>query len=290
MPDLLDESVVKYADHICTNFRGKKLKYREIGRLVDQAAKGFQQIGVAKGSVVAMMLPNCPYSVICFFAALKAGACVVHLNPLYSRHEIMEQLKNSNASVLVTLDMKPLYRKIAPDQPGDELPDNVRKILVCRISGLLKLTDKILFDLMKSKEVSQIPEDDRHVSFNSLVQNDGQAEMPVIDPYTDVAVRQYTGGTTGFPKAAKLTHANLYSNLDQLSICAKDARPGEEKVLAALPLFHAFGMTAVMNLGISVGAELILLPNFQISKLLDLFDKEKPTIFIGVPTMFFGLQ
>ncbi|RED50749.1 alpha/beta fold hydrolase [Aestuariispira insulae] len=290
LTDLLDEAVTKYSDKPCTHFRGKRLRYREIGKLVDKAARGFQQLGVTKGSVVAMMLPNCPYAVICFYGILKAGGTVVQINPLYSRHEISHQVRDSGARLMVTLDMKGMYEKIAPEKGKDTLPMGLRKLIVCRVSGLLKLTDKILFDLMKSKEVAKIPEDDRHVPFAALVNNDGLIDPPILDPINDIAVLQYTGGTTGRPKGAKLSHANLYANVIQLTQLARNAEKGHEKVLGILPLFHAFGMTAVMNLGIYLGAELILLPNFQLSKVMETLTKLKPTIFIGVPTMYSAIN
>ena len=290
LTEILDQAVIKYADHYCTYFRGKRLRYREVGKLVDKAARGFQQLGVTRGTVIAMMLPNCPYSIICFYAVLKAGGTIVQINPLYSRHEIAEQIEDSGASIMVTLDMKGLYEKVAPASGDSQLPMGLKKLVVCRISGLLKLTDKILFDLMKSKEVAKIPEDDRHVPFAALVNNEGLTDPPAIEPLTDIAVLQYTGGTTGRPKGARLSHANLYANVAQLALLARNAEKGREKVLGVLPLFHAFGMTAVMNLGLYLGAEIILMPNFQLSKVMQLITSSKATIFIGVPTMFSAMN
>ena len=122
--------------------------------------------------------------------------------------------------------------------------------------------------------------------FDHLIDNDGAFQKVTIDPLTDVAVLQYTGGTTGHPKGAALTHANLYTNAAQLALWAPDVEQGREKTLAVLPLFHSFGMTAVMNLGLMLGAEMILLPRFSATEVLAAIDREKPSIFIGVPTMF----
>ncbi len=286
LPALLDEAVKAYAGKPCVSFRGKQYRYRDIGRLVDQAAKGFQALGVGKGIKVGLMLPNCPYAVIAFYAVLKAGGTVVNINPLYARPEIEKQIADSGACILVTLDVKELYEKVSPlaDSGG-----RVEKIVVCRMSGALRFMEKLLFDLLRGRAVAAVPNDERHVPFERLVDNDGAVEPVSIDPVKDVAVLQYTGGTTGSPKGAQLTHANLYANAIQIAAWAPDAKRGEEKCLAVLPLFHAFGMTAVMNLSLFIGAEIILLAKFQPTELLETIDREKPTIFFGVPTMYSAL-
>ena len=286
LPALLDEAVEAYADRICISFRGKHYRYREVGHLVDKAAKGFQALGVRRGIKVGLMLPNCPYAVICYYAVLKAGGTVVNINPLYSGYEIERQLADSGSRFLVTLDVKALYEKVAGlvRETG-----HVEKLVVCRMKGVLRFTEKVLFDFFKSREMASFSDDERHVSFERLIDNDGAVTPPTIDPVTDIAVLQYTGGTTGFPKAAQLTHANLFVNAAQLALWATDIEPGREKSLAVLPLFHSFGMTAVMNLSLWIGAEIILLAKFQTAEVLDTINREKPTVFIGVPTMFSAL-
>lgn len=284
--ELLDDAVKTYADRTCLSFRGRHYRYREIGRLVDRAAKGFQTLGVGKGIKVGLMLPNCPYAVVCFYAVLKAGGTVVNINPLYARPEIERQIVDSGLCILVTLDAKELYEKVAPLVGG---AGRLERLVVCRMSGALRLMEKLLFDLLKGRGVAPVPDDDRHVVFERLINNDGTPVPPAVDPARDVAVLQYTGGTTGSPKAAQLTHANLYINAIQVRSWAPNAKRGEEKCLAVLPLFHAFGMTAVMNLGVSIGAEIVLLPKFHAAEVLETIDREKPTIFFGVPTMYSAL-
>ncbi|HEX9462491.1 MAG TPA: alpha/beta fold hydrolase [Alphaproteobacteria bacterium] len=283
---LLDDAVKAYAEKTCVTFRGKHYRYREIGDLIDHAAKGFQALGVVRGTRVGLMLPNCPYAVICFYAVLKAGGMVVNINPLYSESEIEKQIADSSLRLLVTLDVKGLYDKVAARVGDGGLVD---KIVVCRISGALRFTEKLLFGLFKGHEVASIPDDDRHVLFERLIDNDGAFAPVAIDPATDVAVLQYTGGTSGFPKAAQLTHANLSANAAQIAMWAVGVKRGQEKSLAVLPLFHAFGMTGVMNLSLQIGAELILLAKFQTAEVLETIDREKPTIFMGVPTMYSAL-
>ena len=287
LPELLDQAAEAYGEQTCISFRGRRFRYREVADQVNHAAKGFQALGVQKGIKVGLMLPNCPYAVICFYAVLKAGGTVVNINPLYTRVEIEKQIEDSGICILVTLNMKALYPKVAPllDTGG-----RLETLVVCSMGGVLKFHEKVLFKLLKRREVADIPDDDRHLTFDRLVDNDGEPDPVSIDPSSDVAVLQFTGGTTGFPKAARLTHANLSANASQIALWASDAKLGQEKILGVLPLFHAFGMTAVMNFGIRIGAELILLPHFKTAEVLDAIERERPTIFIGVPTMFSALN
>ena len=286
LPAVLEEAVGEFADRPCLSFRGKRYSYREVGRLVDRAAKGLQSLGVRRGIKVALMLPNCPYAVICFYAVLKAGGTVVNINPLYSRSEIERQIADSDCRMLASLDVKGLYEKVAGLAGSG---GHLEKLIVCRTKGMLRFAEKVVFGLFKGHEVASIIEDEHHVTFEHLIENDGVPEPASIDPVRDVAVLQYTGGTTGFPKGAELTHANLFTNTAQLALWASDARRGLEKSLAVLPLFHSFGMTAVMNLSLWIGAEIVMLAKFQVAEVNATISSEKPTIFIGVPTMFSAL-
>jgi acyl-CoA synthetase (AMP-forming)/AMP-acid ligase II/esterase/lipase len=286
LPMLLDTAVKAYPDKICMSFRGKQYRYREVGRLVDHVAKGFRRLGVNKGIKVGLVLPNCPYAVLCFYGVLKAGGIVVNINPLYSATDIEQQIADSGCRILVTLDAKAIYDKISGlvHEQG-----HVESLIVCRMKGLLRFTEKLAFGFFNGAEVASISEDERHIFFEHLIANDGVVEHTDIDPAKDVAVLQYTGGTTGYPKGAQLTHANLYVNAAQLAQWAPHVERGAEKCLAVLPLFHSFGMTAVMNLSIWLGAEMILLPKFNAAEILDTITSERPTIFIGVPTMYSAL-
>lgn len=285
--EIFDEACATYADKNCTNFRGRHYRYRDLAKLVNRAAAGLQSLGVHKGVKVGLLLPNCPYSVILYYAILKAGGCVVNINPLYATREIAHVIKDADIRFLATLNTQNLYQK-AVEATLEDSP--VRKLIVCPIGGVMRFTEKILFDLMRSKEVAAIPKDERHVAFNILIDNKGGLSPVHIDAEKDVAVYQYTGGTTGIPKAAQLTHANLHANVIQLTRWSPDLRKGEEKILGVLPLFHAFGMTAIMNMGIHIGAELILTPMFKTQEILKLIDQEKPTTFVGVPTMFSAIN
>jgi len=286
LPELFDDAVAAYANLVCMSFRGKQYRFREAASLVNKAAKGFQKLGVRRGVKVGLVLPNCPYAVICYFAVLKAGGTVVNINPLYSQFEIARQAADAGVRILVTIDVKVLYDKISALAAASS---NVETLIICRMKGALRLTHKILYGLFKSAETAVVSEDAGHLFFERLIDNDGKFAPPAIDVANDIAVLQYTGGTTGLPKGAALTHANLYVNAKQLALWAPDAWRGREKTLALLPLFHSFGMTAVMNLGLLLGAEILLIPRFSATEVLDVIAREKPTIFIGVPTMFSAL-
>jgi len=287
LPDLFDDAAGKYADQVCISFRGRETLFRDVQTQVNRAATGFQALGVKKGIKVGLLLPNCPYAVICYFAVLKAGGTVVNINPLYSASEISDKIADSGLCILVTLNMKALYKKVGPclDDEG-----GLETIVVCPLGGVLPFHEKVLFHLLKRHEVADIPDDDRHILFDRLIDNHTEPTPVVIDAEKDIAVYQFTGGTTGYPKAAALTHANLCANTEQLMLWAQGATLGQEKILGVLPLFHAFGMTAVMNLGLRLGAAMILLPNFKPVEVLKTIGREKPTIFIGVPTMFSALN
>ena len=279
---LLDHAVARYGDSICLGFFGKKYTYHEVGDLVAKAAKGFQDLGVRKGVRVGLLLPNCPFFVICYQAILKAGGTVVNYNPLYAGREIERQIRDSGTRIMVTMNLAPIYPKVAAalDATGLET------IVVCRMSGALPFPGNALFSIFKRRETTSIPDDARHVAFAKLIDNRGDYEAVAIVPHHDVAVLQFTGGTTGRPKAAMLTHANLYANAVQTRIWASGLKLGEEKILAVLPLFHVFGMTGVMNVGLNAGAQLILLPRFKVSEVLGVIHKERPTAMLGVPTMY----
>ena len=282
---MFDAAAARFAARPCLDFLGRRYTYAEVADLVNRAAKGFQQLGVGPGSKVGLCLPNTPYYVICFFAVLKAGGTVVNVNPLYVEREIAHQIEDSGTDLMVTLDLRQVYPRVGAMLGQTRL----KRIVVCRMDGILPRVKGLLFKVLKRSEMAPIPADDAHVPFESLIANDGAVRPAVLDPRTHVAVLQYTGGTTGVPKGAMLTHANLSANLQQVLAWFPGVRVGEERMLAALPFFHVFAMTVVMNLGIAAGAELILLPRFDPKQVLKTIAKRRPTLFPGVPTMYKAL-
>lgn len=281
----IESAAARSPDRPCTTFLGRTLTYGEIGALVDRAAAGLQQIGVVKGTKVGLFLPNSPTFVIYYFAVLKAGGVVVNYNPLYSLDELTFQVKDSETELMITLDLKVLFDKVEHLVAKKTLKGAV----VCSFPALLPAAKAVLFKLFKGKELAKphaSPVRDR-LRLESEVLTDPALFEPVpIDPETDIAVLQYTGGTTGTPKGAMLTHANVYLNVEQIAAWAPGLVHGQERVLAALPFFHVFAMTVVMNLGIKIAAEMILMPRFVLAEALDLITRHKATLMPGVPTLF----
>ncbi len=283
---ILDDAIAAYPDRPCLSFLGKGYSYREVGELVAKAAKGFQEIGVGKGVKVGLFLPNSHYYVVCYHAILKAGGTVVNFNPLYAEREIAHQVRDSGVRIMVTLNLNTLYPKIA----GRLDDTGLESVVVCSMSGALPLAKKALFAVFKRKEIADIPDDAAHLKFERLIANDGDFTAVAIDPVHDTAVLQYTGGTTGLPKGAELSHANLYANTLQTRLWSTEVRPGEDRLLAVLPLFHVFGMTAIMNFGLQSGTELVLLPRFRTNEVLKAIQRERPSVFFGVPTIYSAIN
>jgi long-chain acyl-CoA synthetase len=285
---LLDRSAQKYPKRTCTNFLGKTLTYREMAQLVDRATAGLQKLGVGKGTRVGLFLPNSPTFIIYYFATLKTGATVVNYNPLYTVEELTHQVKDSQTELMVTLDLKLLFDKVEALMKAGTLP----RAIVASFPALLPATKSVLFRLLKSKELSSPAKSSvasNLVMDADVLSNDGAYRPQAIDPDDDVAVLQYTGGTTGTPKGAMLTHTNLSVNCQQGAAWATNLRQGDERVLAALPFFHVFAMTVVMNFAISQGAELVIMPRFVLADAMRLIDTAKPTVMPGVPTMFIAM-
>lgn len=282
---LLDDAVAKYAAKPCTNFLGKVTTYGEIGDLVDRAAAGLQQQGMGKGSRIGLLLPNTPTFVVYYFAILKIGGTVINYNPLYTLEELTFQVKDSETELMVTLDLKVLFDKVE----GLLKSGVLARAVVCPFTSLLPAAKSIMFRLFKSKDLAQVPHSpvaSRIVRENDLLANDGRNQPPQIDVESDTAVIQYTGGTTGTPKGAMLTHANIYINVLQSESFAPDIADAEEKVLGVLPFFHVFGMTVVLNFGIAKACEIILMPRFVLDDALKLIHELQPTVMPGVPTLF----
>ena len=286
LTDILDQSVEAWPERPCLTFMGRSFTYKEVGDLVNRAARGFQNLGVTKGVRVGLFLPNSPYFIICYYAVLKAGGTVVNFNPLYAAREVERQVKDSGTSIMVTLQLTATYPKLA----GLFENTGLEKVVVCPMGHILPLVARAFFTLFRRKEIAVVPEDGRHVSFDRLTRNKGDFTPVPVDPESDIAVLQYTGGTTGLPKGAMLTHANVYANTIQTRMWAVNAQPGEEKFLGVLPLFHVFGMTGVMNVGLYLGAEIVLVPRFKLAEVLQIIDRDKPTVFLGVPMIYAAIN
>ena len=285
--DIFDEALKRWPDRPCIDFLGAKWTYAQVGDLIDRAAAGFRRLGVARGTRVGLCLANTPYYVVCWFAVLKAGGIVVNYNPLYVERELEHQIQDSGTTIMVTLDLEVMYPKVA-DLIGRTC---LEKVVVCPMAAILPPLKRVLFTLFKGKERSKVATDARHVSFAALTAERTAIEPAKVDPVNDVAVLQYTGGTTGVPKGAMLTHANITANAEQIVQWVPETfLVGQPRMLGVLPLFHVFAMTVVQNFGLRLGAELILLPRFELEQVMSVIEKQKPTVFPGVPTIYTALN
>ncbi|MBM7647703.1 long-chain acyl-CoA synthetase [Bacillus ectoiniformans] len=265
LQDMLHETVKRFGDHPATNFYGHKMTYAELQKAVFGFASGLQQIGIEKGDRVAIMLPNCPQYAIVYYGILQAGAIVTQINPMLVERELSYILKDSGSKAMIIFDA--LYPKL----------QSIRK--ETNIESAITVS-------LQAEFTPQNP-DCTFPQFLTL----SQSYTPIeIQPKEDLAVLQYTGGTTGRSKGAMLTHFNILANVVQShEIFKNDIKDGHEKCLSVIPLFHVFGMTSCMNLSIYSGNEMILLPRFDLEEVLAVIKKEQPTIFPGVPTMYVAI-
>ncbi len=282
----LDDAVARYGAANCIDFLDRKITYAEIGQMVNRAARGFQDLGVEKGINVGLFLPNCPQFLIAYYAILKAGGTVVNFSPLYSEEQLLQQTEDSHTDIMVTLNLKALYPKM-----NNLLRESRLKTLVVgTLAEVLPFPKNWLFPLVKRAEIAAVPNDARHLSFQELMNNDGDFSPVEIDPDTDIAVLQYTGGTTGVSKGAMLSHANIYVNTVQTTLWNPDVKFGEERMLGVLPFFHVFAMTVVMNMSVHIGAEIIIHPRFVLEDVIRDIPRKRPTMMPGVPTMYTAIS
>ena len=279
---LLDDAAARFADRPFIDFLDRRMTYRDVDVMAGKVAKGLQSLGVGKGTKVGLFLPNCPYSVICFFAILRAGGTVVNYNPLYVTREVEQQVEDSETDIMITLDLAALLPKLEPLLRDTRL----KAIVVAKMADCLPFPKNLLYPWVKRGDVAKIPSEPSFIGFDHLTDNDGRYQQVEIDPETDIAVIQYTGGTTGIPKGAVHSHASLVINAEQLVAWAPDFVPGEERILGVIPLFHVLAISTVLTYGTRIGAELILLPRFDLDQTLKTISAKHPTILPGVPTMY----
>jgi long-chain acyl-CoA synthetase len=311
MVDMFRESVKKYADRTCLNFQGNKFTFAEVDRLSDAFAASLQDQCVVKGTRIGLCLPNTPFYPIAYYGAMKAGATIVNLNPLYAEQEMQHLLNDSGAEMVVTINVADIQakaekmldgrtglKKVILCDLGDALPGAKGKVFKNIIAPLKRMVsggskkgffgriaEKLRGKLAAIPETVKIKTDATHLSFKKMIAKKRKPKPVTVTP-DDLAVLQYTGGTTALPKAAMLSHANLTSNLEQANLWFATGEKMTEKTLAVLPFFHVLSMTVQMNLSICRGGELIMLPKFDLKETLKTIDKEKPTMFAGVPSIY----
>ena len=279
----LEESASKYPNSPCTIFKGAKITYKEMNELSDRLAAGLAGLGIKKGDRVGLFMPNTPQFVMAFFAILKIGGVVVATNPLYSPREIEHQVNDSGIEVMVV--MSNYYNLIKQVQPKTK----IRKIVVTNLKEALTPVLSFLFTLTKEKKGGfRVQLADGDIWLQDLINKHTLEDRPKIEINPDdVALFQYSGGTTGVSKAAIASHSNLVANAIQIRSWMISAEDGNEIVLMAIPLYHVYGMVAGMLFAIRTGASMVMVPNPRdLDDLLNNIQKYKATIFPGVPTLY----
>jgi len=275
--ELLENSAKKYPNAIAADFIGKSIRYSELNELADRVASFLYKNGVKRGRVILGM-PNTPHFIAVYYGTLKTGSTVVQCNPLYTERELRHIAENSEAKVMFAFE--PMYPRLKP-----LLDDGtIEKVIICKIEDFLKFPLNLLYPLKKDKvKIDSRPE---VLYWKDVMGYPPSKERPEIDPKEDVAVFQYTGGTTGLPKAVMLTHFNLVANVYQVMEWFPELT-NRDVIIGALPYFHSYGMTTSMNLPIALGAKIVLIPDPRdLKRVLESIQKHRATIYCGVPTMY----
>ena len=291
----LENSARKYPDrpalHLVLRYLGPislgaRLSYRELLNEVNRFAAALHALGVRKGDRVALMLPNLPQFVIAFYGAMRVGAIVVNTNPTYTARELEHQFSDAGAETVILLS--PFYarfKEIQADTP-------VRRVIVADVSDYVRAPFNALVDrnLRKDGLLAQVPEGEDVNRFRPLLNAHPELPPAVDVAPDDIALFQYTGGTTGVPKAAMLAHCNLVANIEQIRAWMPSLVQGQERCIGALPFFHIYGMTVAMLFTIYHGSEVIILPNPRhIETIMQIIHREKASLYPGVPAMYIGI-
>ncbi len=270
---------------IALDFLGGTTSFGELAKKVTAFAGALQkQFGVKKGTRIALMLPNTPFYPIAYYGVLRAGGTVVNCNPLYTVHELSHITSNAGADVVITLDLAQLFDKAAALVEAG----HVKSLIVCHFPDALPLVKKVLFSIVKRKDLAKVSKSAiaaKTVKFADMLARNETPDAVVIDPHTDIAVQQYTGGTTGLPKGALLTHANIAANGSQIDLWGCGVFLPPAKVIAVLPFFHIFAMTVCMNVPLCNGAQVVMLPRFEMKSLLNLLTRTRANVLPAVPTL-----
>jgi len=263
----------------------RHVSYRQLLDEVQRVAGALRALGVRKGDRVAVMLPNTPQCVVAYYAVLWLGATVVMVNPLYTPRELEIQLKDSGATHIIALDV--VYPRIVQAQAAASL----QHVILTSLNEYMPAPLRWLFPLVARRRglSANVPKNADIIRWPKLLHHEPLPEPAPVDPKEDVAVLQYTGGTTGTPKGAMLTHFNLYANCVQIEAWLNRMRGREVRVLAALPFFHVYGLTTVLNYAVFGGGTMILVPRFEVNDVLKLIQRHKPHIFPGAPTMYVAI-
>ncbi|QJD88390.1 long-chain fatty acid--CoA ligase [Cohnella herbarum] len=284
---LLD-SARDFPNHEAIDFLGRRYTYKELLRQCRKLANALKELNINKGDRVAIMLPNCPQAVIAYYGGLMAGAVIVQTNPTYTERELHLQLADSGAIALITLDL--LMPRVSKARENTALKD----VIITTLSDGLPFPKNILYPIKRRREypnlkVKYSKSEGNHRWSSVIRQSKDTPICEEVDADTGLAMIQYTGGTTGQPKGVMLTHANLLANAVQVSGWFYRMELGKERYLAALPLFHVFGLTVLLNQTIFQAGTLLLVPRFDPKLVLETIRRRRPTVFPGAPTMYIAL-
>ncbi|QAY74932.1 long-chain fatty acid--CoA ligase [Agromyces protaetiae] len=288
LADLIRHSVENYPDRPALEFFGRETTYAELGEQIDRAAEALRVLGVQKGDPVALVLPNCPQHIAAFYAVLRLGAIVVEHNPLYTPRELRHQFEDHGARVVIAWD------KVV--ETIQEFPDDVRveTIISVDVTRAMPFFTRaaLRLPIAKARESrASLTTKVRGAITWAQIQKTAPIDAHIAGPEaSDVALIQYTSGTTGSPKGATLTHANLIANADQARSWVPDIPRGTSVVYAVLPMFHAYGLTLCLTFAMSMGSRLVLFPKFEPDLVLKVVKKRPATFLPAVPPIYDRLR
>jgi long-chain acyl-CoA synthetase len=291
VPDMFFNAAKRMGAAPLADFMGRKYSYTDIAQNVRKFAMGLQLRGIGKGDHVGLFLPNVPHYLVAYYGALAAGATVVNFSPLYSVDELTHQVADSGTCLLVTISATALLPTAIKVLEQSDL----RQLIVGSVAQALPRTKSWAYQLFKQAEIAAIPDDRRITHYADVLNNDGRYQPVACDPAADVAQLQYTGGTTGTPKGAMLTHQNITANARQINMVDPRAcvnqpdKPATDRILGVLPFFHVFANATVLNRTVDNGGEIVMLPRFEAKAALAAINRTHVTALPGVPTMYQAL-
>lgn len=289
--DMFFQSAERMGRAAMADFMGRKYSYTEMAATVRRVARGLQDKGIGKGDHIGLFLPNVPQYIAAYYGALAAGATVVNFSPLYTVDELAHQVADSGTSILFTVSaaaLLPTAMKVLDNS-------SLKELIVGSVAEALPKAKGWAYRLFKRTEIAEIPSDGRVSTYADLIANSGDYTVQPCTPEKDIAQLQYTGGTTGTPKGAMLSHQNITANARQINMLDPHSRinqpdqPLDDRILGVLPFFHVFANATVLNRTVANGGEIVMLPRFEAKAALAAITRTKVTSLPGVPTMYQAL-
>lgn len=282
IPSILEKSARTFPNRNAIIFFGFSMTYRQLWEAVEQFSRALRDTGVKEGERILIFLPNCPHFIIAYYAALCVGAIVVPANPLYSEKELEFQTKDSGAETLITLDV--LFAQVKKVMSTAQL----KRVIVGKVQDFLPLLKRFIYPILSQKKTDNVAIEEKNGVF--LFKRLMKRRLPPFSfpslSCDDIAMLQYTGGTTGIAKGAMLTHRNIVCNNLQMRRWYFDVRQGGETFIAVLPFFHVYGMAAAMSLPLSVGATIVIFPKFAARDILKAIKSYRATFLPGIPSIY----